>query len=95
MPKRIDHADLDKVNNRIQNLRPATNSQNQANTKRRPTNRSGFKGVAWNTNAKLWKAGITVNGKNNHLGYFSTPEEAHEAYCAAAKMIFGDFHCSG
>jgi|WetSurMetagenome_2_1015567.scaffolds.fasta_scaffold317624_2 hypothetical protein len=95
VPKYIDHIDLDKTNNRIHNLRPATAQQNQANTKINPRNTSGFKGVTWNINAGLWKSAVTVNGKCKHLGYFSSPEKAHEAYCSAAKATFGEFYNPG
>ena len=40
---------------------------------------------------KPWVAQIGVFGKNIHLGYFGTPEEAYRAYCEAAKKHFGEF----
>jgi hypothetical protein len=38
---------------------------------------------------------MTINFKNEHLGYFGTPEEAHEAYCEIGKAIYGEFFYSG
>lgn len=87
----IDHEDTDKGNNRWKNLRPATNGQNQANTKKRTTNTSGFKGVYWHATEKRWRAYITVNRKFKHLGYFDVRELAHAAYCRAAEEFFGEF----
>lgn len=87
-----DHRDLDRDNNRISNLREATDSQNSANTGLLPTNRSGFKGVSRATpKATRWKAQIRKDGKRYFLGYFETPEKAHAAYCAAAQELHGDF----
>jgi Demerecviridae HNH endonuclease len=88
-PKRLDHKDTDKLNNRILNLRPATVSQNAAN-KRRQKNISGFKGVQKRPNDR-WRAIIETRGKSLTLGTFGTPEEASAAYFKAAKRLFGEF----
>lgn len=87
----IDHRDMDRSNNRWLNLRPATGSQNRANTRKRADNKSGFKGVCWYPQTRKWVAQIRYQGYNNNLGYFATPEEAHAAYCSAAKRLFGEF----
>ena len=87
----VDHADLNTLNNRRNNLRPCTRSQNVANSNKRIHNTSGFKGVHWNTTAKAWAARIGLNGKRIFLGYFNTKEEAAKAYDDAAKQYFGKF----
>lgn len=84
-----DHRDLKRDNDRISNLREATDSQNGANTGLLASNRSGFKGVSHSRDG--WKAQIRKNGERKFLGYFDTPEEAHAAYCAAARDLHGDF----
>jgi hypothetical protein len=89
-PERIDHRDGDKLNNRIENLREATVSQNAANKKMNITNRCGFKGVRATENNR-WRATIETNSKSYSLGTFDTPEEAHAAYVNAAKRLFGEF----
>ena len=89
-PRRVDHKDGDKINNRLTNLREATVSQNAANKKMNATNRCGFKGVR-STGTGRWRATIETNRKSISLGRFDTPEEAHAAYVAAAKNIFGEF----
>lgn len=83
----IDHKDGDKLNNRIDNLREATRSQNNINRPGRAL--SGYKGVA--RRGKRWKAVIQVNRHEVHLGTFDTPELAHAAYKGAIKIVHGDF----
>ena len=92
---RTDHDDRNTTNNRINNLRPATDSQNQANARRRSDNKSGYKGVHWYVRSRKWCSAIKVNGKRVHLGYFRSPQEAHAAYCAAATKNYGEFACFG
>lgn len=88
----IDHKDGDGTNNRIENLRLATNSENGKNRKIHRNNTSGLKGVFWYKNRSKWRSTIQVDGKRVHLGYFSTKEEAHNAYCIAARELHKDFH---
>jgi hypothetical protein len=90
--QQIDHLNGDKSDNRIANLRdvsPSINSQNQ--TRPRKSNASGFLGVSWNKDNKRWMSKIKVNGRSQHLGYFSSPEVAHAAYLAAKlRLHLGD-----
>ena len=91
-PKRlVDHIDGDSLNNKWNNLRLATHHQNSCNQKKRRDNTSGYKGVCWNENAGKWKARITRQGKELHLGYFSSKEEAYDAYCKAANQQHKEF----
>jgi hypothetical protein len=87
----VDHINGDGLDNRRSNLRLATKAQNQRNQRLRRDNKSGFKGVCWDNRAKKWRALIRFNGKQKTLGYFDTPEEAYEAYCAAAIELHGEF----
>jgi hypothetical protein len=86
----LDHANGDRADNRIANLRPATVSQNKANSKLRSDNKSGFKGV-YASELGGWRAEIRCDGKLHYLGRFGTPELAHAAYVAAARRFFGEF----
>lgn len=88
---RLDHIDHNPSNNRLSNLREATHAQNLWNRGAPRHNTSGFKGVSYVTHCKKWDARITANGKLLLLGLFATPEEAHVAYCAAAKRLHGEF----
>jgi len=75
-PKVVDHIDGNKVNNKIENLREASISQNAWNSKIRITNKSGVKGISWDKKANKWRASCTVNYKQNNLGCFEDIEEA-------------------
>src|SRR5690554_1648894 len=87
----IDHINGVKSDNRISNLRIATISENQWNMPRKPDSHSGYKGVTWSKVRNMWRSRISVNGKSIWLGYHSTPEQAHAAYCEAAKKYHGEF----
>jgi hypothetical protein len=87
----IDHADLDRSNNRLANLREATQSQNVANSSLRRTNSSGFKGVYQSKATGRFHAQITVDGRTHYLGNFPSRERAAAAYADAASQRFGKF----
>lgn len=88
--QQVDHRDGNGLNNQRQNIRFCTNAGNQANS--RPHNRRGWpKGVRWKGEKNKWQARIVMDGRERHLGYFDTPEEASAAYDAAAKVAFGEF----
>jgi hypothetical protein len=89
-PVFIDHRDGNPSNNRWDNLRRATPSQNGANRRMYRNNKCGLKGVVRN-HVGRWCATICKNGRNRHLGTFSTPQDAHAAYVAAARKLFGEF----
>ena len=90
----IDHIDGDGTNNRIDNLRIATPSQNARNCKLFSTSSSGTCGVYWVERTKKWrsKGSYRVNGMkiNVHLGYFRNKEDAIKARRDWEKTI-GDF----
>ena len=88
----IDHVDTNPQNNLISNLRLATSSNNKWNTNKPCTNTSGFKGVSLNKRTGRFTAAYKKNGKQNHLGYFDTAEEASEAYKKAIIKAFGEYH---
>jgi len=87
----IDHINLDSADNGISNLRIATSSQNRANMRAQPTNKSGVKGVCWAKREGKWRATINVRGKHIHVGFFNSIEDAGAAYISAAKKHFGEF----
>jgi hypothetical protein len=87
----IDHRDGDASNNRWNNLRRATRSQNNANRRRPRHNTSGYKGASLCGRSGKWRATIRRNGKTIYLGRFETAQEAHEAYVKAARKLFGKF----
>lgn len=83
----IDHINLIRQDNRLKNLREATQAQNGQNVSMTRRNSSGYIGVSWAARAGKWLAQIQVNWKNRHLGYFDTPEEASEAYKRAKREL--------
>jgi len=86
-----DHINGNAFDNRKCNLRICTHAENTRNQKIRNDNISGYKGVSWHKQHKKWRAQIRNNYKRIHLGYFSTPELAHKAYCEAASKYHGEF----
>ena len=91
----VDHKDGDGLYNRRENLRPCTRGQNLFNQGKKPSNRSGFKGVSFCPRAKKYYARIWRDRVCHRLGFFSTPEEAHEEYKKAAARLHGEFANSG
>lgn len=90
--EKVDHVDNDSLNNRRDNLRLATHAENMRNRKLPKNNTSGFKGVTKsNSTLHPWRASIKVNGETIDLGYFSTAEEASDAYVEASKKHHGEF----
>jgi hypothetical protein len=81
----IDHRDNCRRNNKITNLRQATNSQNQCNTKLRRNNSSGHKGITWNIKEQKWVVTMGHGGKPGYIGIFNKKEDAIAARLAAEK----------
>ena len=71
----IDHKDRNKSNNRMDNLRLATDKQNAENN-------SG-KGYCWEASSSKWIAYIHHNNKQHKLGRFKNETDARAAYVAA------------
>lgn len=76
LPKFIDHIDNNKANNRIENLREVTRSEDQHNRKLGKDNTSGHKNVAWHKNSQKWRVCIRVYPKTVHIGCFDDLELA-------------------
>ena len=82
----IDHINGNRDDNRISNLRLATDKLNGRNrTKLNKNNKSGYAGVSWHPQLKRWWARIRVDGKNKSLGTYHDPAEAHKAYLDGKK----------
>jgi hypothetical protein len=88
--KYADHINGNKLDNRRDNLRPATVFQNQHNRKKQ-TNVSGYKGVIWNKKLRRWQVMIQVKNKRIHLGLFDKKLDAAKAYNDAAKKYHKEF----
>lgn len=88
---RLDHRNRVCDDNRIQNLREATASENATNQLRRPANSSGFKGVDYHKASGKWRARVSKSRKVFCLGYHATPQDAAQAYDAKALELHGEF----
>jgi hypothetical protein len=77
LPEIVDHIDENTLNNRIDNLRPASKSQNNWNAKKRKDNSSGIKGVSLFKGK--WTARCQVNEVQHFLGNFIDISEAEQA----------------
>ncbi len=87
----VDHVDCNGLNNRRNNLRFASKSQNAHNQRIRSNNRSGVKGVSFNKKRGLWVAHIKIQYKSRTIGSFRTIEEASAAYAAASAALHGEY----
>jgi len=87
----IDHINQNKNDNRIENLRLCTRSENQYNRGAYKNNTSGIKGVSYNKALKKYSSQMRINDVKTHLGYFDTIELAKEAYDLKAIEVQGQF----
>lgn len=86
----VDHINGIRSDNRLENLRPATRSQNlhNPNRKKNSSNTSGFPGVR--AHGKKWVASIKINYRPIHVGTYDTPEQAHAAYLEKKTELCSD-----
>jgi len=92
VPRILDHADGNPLNNRPSNLREASKFENAFNAPRYGHNTSGFKGVYFDKREGGWVATITAFKVKIYLGIYATKAEAGAAYCGAARVIHKDFY---
>ncbi|MGA2171700.1 MAG: AP2 domain-containing protein [Sedimentisphaerales bacterium] len=87
----VDHRNCNGLDNRRDNLRPATRSQNNCNIPKRKNTTSRFIGVHFAKKANKWVAQIKHTKKKIWLGYFDNEIDAAKAYDAAAAKYHGEF----
>lgn len=86
--KKIDHINGDGLDNRKKNLRSTSSLENSRNKSKSKGTSSRYKGVTKVKNG--WKAHISINNKDIHIGYFKTEEDAARAYDERAIEEFGE-----
>jgi hypothetical protein len=91
IPTHIDHIDGNPANNRIENLREVTNTQNCQNSKKRTTNSSGYKNVHWRKDRSKWRVDININGKDVYFGSYDDIELADLVATEARDKYFDKF----
>lgn len=87
-PDEVDHKNGVRSDNRLDNIRTATRSQNNQNRRSGKARTEGDSmGVTWAKWANMWRAQIAVDGTHRHIGYFKTIEEANAAYLDAKRSL--------
>lgn len=87
----IDHINGAGTDNRLSNLRLASNGENQMNAKKRRDNTSGVRGVYWDKSNTAWMVSIEANGKKVNAGRFKQKEEATRIANELRERLHGDF----
>ncbi|MGA2323079.1 MAG: HNH endonuclease [Sedimentisphaerales bacterium] len=87
----IDHINCNGLDNRRDNLRLATHSQNNCNRPKRKNTTSRFVGVHFAKKMNKWAAQIKYRGGKKWLGYFDNETDAAKAFDAAARKYHGEF----
>ena len=88
----LDHINRQRADNRLSNLREATNTENLQNMGLMSNNTSGYKGVSYQKSNRKWLCQISIGSKRVFLGLYTTAEEASIAYESAAKLHHGNFY---
>ena len=91
IPKLIDHADRDTLNDKIENLREATPSQNNRNTTSRKNASSKYLGVQKNEKHNSWRVFVKRHDAPPYIGSFKTEEEAALVFNKFAVKYYGEF----
>jgi len=91
MPKEIDHINGNRQDNRLENLREVTRSENQCNRGILASNTSGYAGVSWHKKSKAWVVRLMKNRKSHMIGYFKDLELAGLVASEARSLYHGTF----
>ena len=91
IPKQIDHIDRNRLNNKIENLRVCTQTENLYNTGVLSRNSTGIKGVNWHEASKKWMVRLNVQKKTLYLGVYESFDEAVAVSIEARNKHHGEF----
>ena len=88
----VDHINRNCLDNRKNNLRPATQKQNVWNRKfARKGGKTSYNGIRWDRNKEKWQVRLTINGRRKSFGYYADELEAARAYDRIAKKYRGEY----
>ena len=90
-PDQLDHINRNSLDNRIENLRLSTPSENMMNRKKFANNTSGVTGVSWHKNSNRWFVYVYANKKRKNIGYFEDLELAELVAIEARDLYHGNF----
>jgi hypothetical protein len=91
LPTLIDHINNDRLDNRIENLRIATDSQNNCNKGIQANNTSGSKNVKWHERIKKYEVSVQINKQRKYIGVFEDLEFAELVAIEARNKYHGEF----
>ena len=91
LPKEIDHINGNRQDNRLENLRDVTRSQNQFNKSMCKNNTSGSRGVSWHKKSSSWVVRVCTNNKSKSIGYFKDLELAGLVADEARSIYHGNY----
>jgi hypothetical protein len=91
LPPEVDHINGNRADNRIENLRSATRSENQCNRNALASNTSGYPGVSWHKASKAWLVRVMKNGKSHLIGYFKDLDLAGLVATEARSLYHGAY----
>lgn len=91
----VDHVDRKRLCCLRGNMRLCTPAQNKRNSGKRWHNKSGIKGVSWDTSRQKWVASICIDCKRMNLGGYQDINDAAQAYREAALKYHAEFACTG
>lgn len=89
-PRYVDHKDRVRSNNKWENLREATQSQNNVNAGAQKSNKSGYRGIHQISNGRF-RVQLQKDGKPIHIGYFPDVDSAVSARDRAAVAVHKEF----
>ena len=89
-PEALDHINRNRSDNRIGNLRIATQAENKCNAKH-PPNSSGLQGANWDHQRGMYRVRVSFKRRRRDFGYYKTALEAHVAYKMAVQALQGEF----
>ncbi len=87
----VDHINRNRLDNRIENLREATRSQNAFNSLAKRTNKLGARGIVYDPCSDNYRAAVVKEGKRYYCGRHKTLDAAIAARHAKAVELFGEY----